>query len=70
MASIYGNKLCTSTKNVDENNDEDVRLEYFGIDSKCFTSTAVDPRYRAGDSNRCHKFKCADDWSSIRIFIP
>ncbi len=42
MKDIYGNKLCTSIYNNNDNKNFDInnRLEYFGVDSKCFKSSA------------------------------
>ncbi len=64
----YSNRLCTDPVNKKEQG-TDNRLEYYGTDSKCIYSTASDGKYNFGSSVRCHKFKCAQDASSVSIIL-
>ncbi|EGR30430.1 leishmanolysin family protein, putative [Ichthyophthirius multifiliis] len=71
MKSIYGNNLCTSYKNNFINQDSDAKLEYYGTNSKCFTSTGSNGVKFINDiQKRCHMFKCSPDKRSITIYFP
>ncbi|EGR33968.1 leishmanolysin family protein, putative [Ichthyophthirius multifiliis] len=67
----YSNKICNSAENnnLSSNKYMNERLETFGADSRCLNSTLSFSNYIFNDSNRCHQIKCAEDLSSIAIFL-
>ncbi|EGR28962.1 leishmanolysin family protein, putative [Ichthyophthirius multifiliis] len=71
MKSIYGENLCTSFKNNFKNKNVDIKLEAYGVNSKCFTSTSTNGVKFINDiQKRCHIYKCSSDMKSIIISLP
>ncbi|EGR26904.1 leishmanolysin family protein, putative [Ichthyophthirius multifiliis] len=71
MKSIYGNKLCTSFKNNFSNQGLDMTLEYYGINSRCFTSTSNNNVDLLNDVyKRCHMHQCSADMKTITVYFP
>ncbi|EGR26987.1 leishmanolysin family protein, putative [Ichthyophthirius multifiliis] len=70
VVDAYLTRICIDQSN--QANENAVKtMQYYGFDSRCFTSTSTQPKYQTiykDQRSRCHKFKC--DENTITVFIP